>query len=212
MLNLPELANPVASPDEAKSCLKPYYRTFKKCIDDGWQQLVEYPKRHTLDPRAQACFVNSAIVHNALAAFSGLEGVKPVKGGNTFFLYIGAEIKTRFKKLDRRGTYRNFPTDRQMMLLTQQRNIPGILPGTYLTLGWILDRLQQQIVRHLITLQVGKKVFYEIDIDEELAGMTPQVTPMRPAPAQDTTAKKRRVRPRQHPIEKPKSKGTSAGE
>ncbi|MGB9119396.1 MAG: hypothetical protein WCE73_02145 [Candidatus Angelobacter sp.] len=205
------MANPVVSLEEAKASLRPHYRTLKNCIDDGYQQLVEYPKRHTLDARAQACFANSAIVHNALAAFSSVDGVKPIKGGNTFFIVIGAEINARFKKLDGRKRYRNLMTTRQLQL-QQQCHIPGILPGTYLTLGYVSDPLQQRIARHLVTLQVGKKVHYEIDIDEELAGTVPLVMTMPVTPAQDTSTKRRRVQPRQQPITKPKFKGTSAGQ
>ena len=211
MFKHPELANPVVTLEEAKSALTPYYEIAVRCIDDGYQQLVDDPKRHTLDARAQACVANSAIVHRAATAFSGLANVKPHKGGNTFFIFFGAEIKARFKKLDAKKRYKNLMTKRQMQLQTQC-HIPGILPGTYLTLGYAPDKLQQKIERHLITLQIGKNVYYEIDIDEELAGTVPQVTTMPITPTQGTSAKPRRVRPRQQPMEKPKAKGTSAGQ
>jgi hypothetical protein len=215
MINVPHFANPVMSLVEAKAVLKPYYATVRQCIDDGWRQWMEYPLQHTMDSRARACFVNSAIVYNAKKALHAEDDVKIETGGNTTFFVIGAELKTRFKMLHgKKLTYSNYPTMRQMLLLTQQYNIPGILPGTYLTIGWTLDSLKQNITRHLITLQAGDSPYYTIDLDKELVSALPAIAAMPAIQPSTETAKPRRVRPRQQPTgkEKPQTKAKSAGQ
>jgi hypothetical protein len=134
MLNLPEFANPILSKEEAAGLLRPYFSEFRKIEDEAWQEWMDLPNRHKLDNRARANAVHCFIVHRALERFAKIKGTKPVRGGNTFWLYIGEHIKTRFKKLDRDKLYRNYPTAIQLKLALQG-NIPGILPGTYLTLG-----------------------------------------------------------------------------
>ena len=209
MLNQPEFANPILSKEEATETLRPYFSDFRKIEDDAWGEWLAYHKRHKLDNRARAAFIHCFLVELALEKFSKRKGTKAVRGGNTFWLYIGDHIKTRFKKLDRKKLYRNYPT-RTQLKLALQGNIPGILPGTYLTLGYLLDELEQAIERHLVTLQMGKKVIYEIDIDAELAQTTAPVVPM-PTPAAPPTTE-RRVRPRRIAVAKEaKARGNVAG-
>ncbi|MDT8068442.1 MAG: hypothetical protein ROO76_09790 [Terriglobia bacterium] len=216
MINHPHLANSILTEAEAKALLKPYFPTIKKCIDDAWDEWLALDKRHRFDKRARAAFLHSMITHNALAAFAKHEDAKTVPGNGTFWLYIGDHIKSRFKKLDRNRRYRNYPTNTQLKLEIQG-NIPGVLPGTYLTLGYLLDPLEQKVAHHLVTLQIRKKILYAIDIDAELASATVPVVQI-PAPVKTVTeaqTEKRRVRPRGERREtevKAKSKGTFAGE
>jgi hypothetical protein len=208
MLNLPEFANPILSKEEAADFLRPHFSEFRKIEDEAWQEWMDLPNRHKLDNRARANNVHCFIVHRALERFSKVKGTKPVRGGNSFWLYIGDQIKTRFKKLDRKKLYRNYPTATQLKLALQG-NLPGILPGTYLTLGYLLDALEQKIERHLVTLQLGKRIIYEIDIDAELGATGTPVVPM-PAPMLPPP-QERRVRPRRIANKQEKVKGNAAG-
>jgi hypothetical protein len=202
MLNLPELANPVLSCEESKQQLNPYFLKFIECINGAWKQWSDYSLRHTMDNRARASMVNAAIVYRAKAAFAGLAPeVKFTATGNSFFLYIGDHIKIRFKKFTADGRYSNLMTGRQIALLQQQSNIPGVLPGTYLTVGYQLDKLEQNIQSRMVTLQVKKTIKYFIDLDEEVASIS-KVTAMPPMPI--PAPAKRRVKPR-------KAKGHAAG-
>ena len=130
MLNLPEFANPVLSKEEAADLLRPFFSDFRHIIDEAWQEWMDITSRHKLDNRARAGAMHCLIVHRALEKFSTTKGMKTVRGGGTFWLYIGEHIKTRFKKLDAKLLYRNYPTETQLKL-ELQGNIPGILPGTY---------------------------------------------------------------------------------
>lgn len=213
MLNIPEFANPILSKEEATDFLRPHFPDFVKIEDGAWQEWMDLPNRHKLDNRARANNVHCFIVHRALDEFSKTAGTKAIRGGNTFWLHIGDHIKTRFKKLDRKKLYRNYPTATQLKLAFQG-NIPGILPGTYLTLGYLLDDLEQKIERHLVTLQIGKRIVYEIDIDAELGAKATPVVAMPVVPVQPT-APVRRVRPRRGvkpaTAKEQKAKGNAAG-
>lgn len=208
MLNLPELANPVLSKEEAANLLRPFFSDFRQIIDDAWQEWMEITNRHKLDNRARAGAVHCLIAHRALERFSRTKGAKAVRGGGTLWLYIGEHIKTRFKKLDEKLLYRNYPTATQLQL-ELQGNIPGILPGTYLTLGYVLDDLQQSVARHLVTLQVRKRVVYEIEMDAELGATGTTVVPM-PVPVFPPT-QERRVRPRRVAKKEAQAKGNAVG-
>lgn len=211
MLNVPGLANPVLSSDEAKRQLQPYFEKFIECINGAWKQWIEYPLRHTLDNRARASFIYAATVYRAKATFSGLEPfLKFTSTGNSFFLYVGDHVKLRFKKLCADGTYSNLMTRRQIALQLQQ-NIPGMLPGTYLTVGYKLDKLQQNIQERMVTLQVNNTIKYFIDLDEEVAsGDSGKITPMSPAPSPSPA--RRRVKPRDNAKKNTgKAKGHAAG-
>jgi hypothetical protein len=209
MLNLPELANPVLSKEEAADLLRPFFSGFRDIIDEAWQEWMELPNRHKLDNRARANAVHCFIVHRALEKYSKSKSAKAVRGGNTFWLYFGDHIKARFKKLDGKLLYRNYPTGNQLKL-ELQGNIPGILPGTYLTLGYVLDELEQSVARHLVTLQVRKRVIYEIDMDAELGATGTTVVPM-PAPVLPSAPQERRVRPRRVAKKEAQAKGNAVG-
>jgi hypothetical protein len=214
MLNLSEFANPILSKQEATELLHPHFAEIRQCMDEAWQEWLATPSRHKLDNRARAANVHCFIVHGALEKFLKKHGTKPVRTGNSFWLYIDDHIRARFKKLDHKRRYRNYPTAAQLQLAFQG-NIPGILPGTYLTLGYQLDTLQQAIAAHVVTLQMGKKIIYEIDIDAELGATATPVVPMpTPKPVQPA-ATERRVRPRRGVKEatakEQKAKGNAVG-
>lgn len=210
MLNLPELANPVLSKEESADLLRPLFSDFRRIIDDAWQEWMELVTRHPrVDKRARAATIHCFIVHRALEKFSKTKGTKAVRGGGTLWLYISDQIKARFKKLDGKLLYRNYPTATQLKL-ELQGNIPGILPGTYLTLGYVLDDLEQSVARHLVTLQVRKRVIYEIDMDAELGATGTPVVPM-PAPVLPSAPQERRVRPRRVAKKEAQAKGNAVG-
>jgi hypothetical protein len=180
-----------------------------------WPRRLQAPGRSCrAGNRARASFVNAAIVYRAKAAFAGLEpDVKFTATGNSFFLYIGDHIKIRFKKFTDDGRYSNLMTGRQIALLEQQNNIPGIVPGTYLTVGYQLDKLQQSIQCRMVTLQLKKGIEYFIDLDEEVASMN-KVTAMPSVPPPMAPPAKRRVKPRTNVnkiTKNNKAKGHAAG-
>lgn len=172
MIKHAEFANPVLSEAEARSLLSPHFGPLVKCVRDAWAQWESYPHRHALDARARAAFMSAFFSHRARAVFPDFSD-----SGNTFFLYFGNEAKLRLKKLKSNGTYSNIMTGRQLRLL-RQMNIPGILPGTYLTLGYQLDFSEQSIAHIGVTLQSGKQVVYRIDLDE--ASSASSATPVFP--------------------------------
>jgi hypothetical protein len=165
MIKHPDFANPVLSKEEAREVFSPYVEKFRKVISDTWHQWETCPQRHALDARARASFISSFFRHFAKSAFAGDTRVTYTENGNSFFLYVGKDAKVRLKKLRANGTYSNIMTGRQLRLI-KQMDIPGMLPGTYLTIGYQLDDSQQKIRHKKITLQSYRGIIYSIDLDD----------------------------------------------
>jgi hypothetical protein len=195
MINLPEFANPVLSEKEARRIFAPYYEKLIGCINGAWEQWEVCPQRHALDARTRASFISSLFRHLAKAAFNNDldSNVSHSDSGNSFFLYIGIDAKARLKKLKPNGRYSNIMTGRQLMLM-KQMNIPGILPGTYFTIGYQLDDLQQRIQRRKITLQSSKGIIYSIDLDDAVSAAPAAGVSVMPQTPPSSTGSRARAR------------------
>jgi len=190
MLKHPEFANPVLSEKEARDLFAPYASKIVALMNSAWRQWENCPQRIMLDARARASFLSSVFRHEAKVAFVGDSNISFTEKGNSFFLYLGSEAKARFKKLKPNGEYSNIMTGLQLKLM-KQMNIPNILPGTYLTIGYQLDPLQQKIQSRKITLQSSKGVIYMIDLDQAASASAPSVTVMPQAPPQSNVPRAR---------------------
>jgi hypothetical protein len=182
------------SKDDAERCLGPYLPTIKTCIDGGWAAWKQHyaAREHVLDARARASIVYCETLALAKAAFDGAEGVRFVKKRGLSLSYIG-EVALRFKKLKRNGTCSNVPTQQQRCL-QMQIEIPGFLPSTYVNAGYVLDPLQQEIERVLVSCQLADKVIWSIRPGQDGRGTSGGlVTRLPVAPALRPA---RRVRPR----------------
>jgi hypothetical protein len=208
MLNHPEFANPVLSEEETRSLFAPHAPTIAALINRVWKQWESCPQRSMLDARTRASFLSSLFRHEIKNVFGGSDksGVHFTEDGNSFFLYFGDQAKMRFKKLDANGKYSNIMTRVQLQLI-KQVNMP-FMPGTYLTIGYQLDALQQGILSKKITLQSRSGVVYAIDLDElaSASGKAPNVTPMPQVPPQ-IDAPRARARKGAVPAKKKKSSG-----
>lgn len=191
MLKHPDFANPVLSEKEARELFAPYASKIVALMNSAWRQWESCPQRTMLDARTRASFLSSVFRHEAKAAFSTDPNVSFTEKRNSFFLYLGTEAKARFKKLKPNGKYSNVMTGLQLKLM-KQMNIPNILPGTYLTIGYHLDPLQQTMQSRKITLQSTKSVIYSIDLDQAASATAPpSVTIMPQAPPQPNAPRAR---------------------
>jgi hypothetical protein len=183
---------------EAENCLSPHYRTLKKCLDGGWEAWHEYySHRHVvLDARARAAIVYCEIINLAKTLFAESD-VKVVRKRAMYVLYIGDDIVLRFKKL-RNGAPSNVPTGQQR-LFHKQEPIPGILPGTFVSAGYELDRIERAIARTLVVARLDGKEVWSLDLN--ISGGDQGVVEVMPiAPTSPT--KTRRVRLRREEAEK----------
>jgi hypothetical protein len=209
MLTLPEFANPVLSEQETRNLFGPYAARLIAVKDKIWAQWLGCPQRTMLDARTRASFLSALFWHEVKGSFEGDPNIHVTHNGGSIFLYIGTEAKTRLKKLKTDGTYSNIMTRTQLNLI-KQMNMP-FMPGTYLTIGYQLDPLEQRIASLRITLQSTKGVVYAIDLDEMAASSSsaPAVTPMPQVPPQTNAP---RARARKDALKRIKKEKTSGQE
>lgn len=206
MLTHPDFANPVLSEEEARNLFAPYAAKIVAAIIRVWAEWEICPQRAMLDARTRASFLNALFWHEIKRIFDGDPNIHVTQNGNSIFMYVGTQAKMRFKKLKPNGMYSNIMTRVQLQLI-RQVNMP-FMPGTYLTIGYQLDDLQQGILSKKITLQSRSGVVYAIDLDElaSASGTAPNVTPMPQVPPQ-IDGPRARARKEAVPAAKKKSKG-----
>ncbi|MGC2637368.1 MAG: hypothetical protein WA294_09335 [Acidobacteriaceae bacterium] len=176
----------VLSLQEAEDRIHPYKELLNQCIRYGWTAyMTDYAsKHHLLSARARAAIVFDEIRHRAEVVFGAMSDVRFVPHPNSFMLYIGDDIALRFKKLKNNNLCSNINT-RQQLLFQAQMRLPGILAGTLVHAGYLLDELQQEIIRTMVVCQFENRVLWTIRLTDE-AGEAIIITP--PAPTVEPPA------------------------
>ena len=130
-------------------------------------------KHHVLHARARAAIVFDEIVFCALEEFPTIPGVvKAVRTASTFMLYIGDSITLRFKKIRKNGRCSNILTRQQILFRAQvQLNLPTMLDGTLVSAGYVLDDLQQEVLRKTVVCHLHNRVLWEIPLAVDTAAI-----------------------------------------
>jgi hypothetical protein len=154
--------------EEAEEILAPYRERLNRCIQHGWDVWKnDYQhKEHILHARARAAIIFDEIVFCALEEFPNILGeVKAVRSASTFMLYIGDSITLRFKKIRKNGRCSNILTKQQVLFRRQvQLNLPTMLDGTLVSAGYVLDDLQQELLRKSIVCHLDDSVLWEMPL------------------------------------------------
>lgn len=172
----------------AESILSPILSKIQRCIEDAWKTWNAFyaPQHHILDARARASIVYCHIVANAAAVFQGVPDVTVGRKRGIFRLFIGSDIALRFKKARKNGTTSNISTHQQK-LIDLQLSIPEILPGTMLNGVYVLDELQREIKKIMVTHQMDGSVQWSLLITGD-----PQTPVPMPIPSGGPSPKSRR--------------------
>jgi len=154
------------------------YRSMHEILDDLGDDLIDdfdaiareaHEKYRAYDPsvliehdaRAQASCTYTHMVAAADRRFVAREGVVPLEiRGLKVWLFEGAGIVVRFKKMDEDGRTRNYPT-KQALAFDRQLELPGIPPKPVrLTAGYLLDPSGTELVRAQISRPEGRSVLW----------------------------------------------------
>jgi hypothetical protein len=157
--------NYVLTLEKAEELFQPYKALLAECIQLGWDAWHSFykPKHHILRSRSRATIVYDEIVSYVGQKFSGLPEVVFKSFRSSFLLYIGDSITVRFKKFNKYGRCSNIRTHQQY-LFGLQMEIPGMKTGTMFQAGYVLDELQQNIVKKAIVCEFGNRVLYSIEL------------------------------------------------
>lgn len=166
--------------EEAEERINRYREVLDECIRFGWDAFMnDYKdKHHILSARSRAAIVFDEIRSRSQVVFSAMEGVAFVPRPNSFMLYLGDDIALRFKKLRRNGLCSNINTHQQM-LFQAQMCLPGILAGTLVHAGYLLDDLQREVIKTLVVCQFENRVLWTINLTDEAGGAI-VITPTSP--------------------------------
>jgi hypothetical protein len=200
--------------EEAEELLKPYVELLNRCIQHGWDayQNDYATKHHLLSARSRATIVFDEIIARAEQEFNGIDGVKFVRKSNSFMLYIGDKATVRFKKIRKSGRCSNIDTRQQVLFKAQaQFRLPGMLEGTLLHAGYLLNDIERDIRRKMVVCQLNNRVLWQFELRSEAAAQ-PVIT-MQPKPQPPQPQKPRFVvKPSAEEVKKPKAKDAKAGE
>lgn len=108
-----------------------------------------YNPAHLIEhsPRAQATCIYDHMVAEATRRFDGNGAVRPLEQRGLLLWAFGDHTLIRFKKMDEDGRTRNYPT-KQALAFDRQYRLEGLPPdATRITVGYLLDETQINIVR-----------------------------------------------------------------
>jgi hypothetical protein len=140
--------------------LSPALDTLDAIPRRAFQIYRAYNPEHLLDhdPRTQATCVYSHMAAEAIRQFAGRADIveREVRGLRLWM--IEDHTVMRFKKMDEDGTTRNYPT-KQAKAFDYMQELPGIprLP-TRITVGYVLDATETQILRVQLARPNGRRV------------------------------------------------------
>ncbi len=188
MSNVSSEGQHILTLQEAEEILSPYRDRLNRCIQHGWDVWKnDYQhKHHLLQARARAAIIFDEIAYCALAEFPAGPGLKVVRTPSTLMLYIGDSLTLRFKKIGKNGRCSNVLTKQQLLFKAQaQLSFPTMLDGTLVSAGYVLDDLQQNLVRKIVVCHLDNDVLWELSLATVESPVVEFVPPVPSAPAQD---------------------------
>lgn len=141
----------ILSPSAVQRRLKSFESKLAAAVRRAWQRYVltiAPAFKHAPPNTMRANAVQALIIEEVTEAFPNR--VFRAKGRS--FLWIAEDLIVQFKKLDRRGRTRNYPTQTALRF-NAQLDIPGIPSATRATIGYQLDKLGTRIVALSVVLQ-----------------------------------------------------------
>lgn len=179
---------PLPTKDEAERVVAPiadlFRQVFKNSAED-W--LTLYDKlRHILSSRSRSTIFHDHIVYHAQSVFASVPGIRAFMQRGIFTVCVSEQVDFRFKKLDSKMRASNVRTE-QSRKYSMQLRLEGFEDLPRLTAGYSLDELQLGLAQMCVTLQVGRRIEYIVDLNGS-AGQ--QLIPF-PAPAPAPSGKSR---------------------
>jgi hypothetical protein len=151
----------------ADGILQPHYSGFQSIVQGAWADYKNLPDkdRAQFSPTARANCVHSFMVFRARAYFMRIPKAYETASFGQILFGINGQVLIRFKKLKKNRMPSNYPTTHAVDFAAQL-NLPGIEPAARVTVGYILNKNQTEIIAILVTYIVGKTIVWTIDIDE----------------------------------------------
>jgi hypothetical protein len=178
--------SPRLAREDAEALLEPYLLEVRECYNHAWEawetlgdKLPEI--RRVLSASARARFIYDVTTDRARRVFGDPErqGVRVLVVRGLFVLDIGGMALVRFKKLRPNLTTCGIPTGQQQLFAHQQQ-LPGMpLHATKLVAGYLLNAVEDEIDRVLVTCSVDTRLEWAFEIPRDGGA---QIVQFEPAP------------------------------
>lgn len=173
----------ILSPSAVQRRLKRFESRLAEAVRRAWDRYLSKVApvfKHAPPTRLRANAVQALIIEEVTEMFP--ERVFRARGRS--LLWIAEDLIVQFKKLDRRGRPRNYPTQTALRF-NAQLDIPGIPAATRATIGYQLDKVGTKLVALSVVLQ-DRHGIDRWDLGEAETPVLPLVaapasTPRRPA-------------------------------
>jgi hypothetical protein len=167
MNNLRPWQLPLFKKNLADGILQPHYGGFQSIIQGAWSDYLNLPDRTRaqFSATARANCVHSFMIFRARSYFMRIPKAYETTSYGQILFGINGEILIRFKKLKRNRRPSNYPT-RHAIDFAAQLNLPGIEPAARVTVGYVLNRTQTEIMEVLVTYSVADKIIWSLQIEE----------------------------------------------
>lgn len=160
--------------EDARKILNPFMDELIASANDGMNHFGTFSPEHLLPfrKRTKACMLNDAIVTAATHRFENAKGIALNDDYETKFFIFDGRLALRYKKMDCGDTPKNIRTDRQDDVAFHVLELAGIETLTFVTFGYWLNPLWNEIVRMKLLCKWGCTTEWSIPLIE---GAQPQL-------------------------------------
>jgi hypothetical protein len=170
-----------------KSKLSPYEGRIRSVIDLAWSDYLSIPVRHKfLYARTRANSVFDLIAGNILSEFDGDKNVRVLQKDESIKLLVDDVLLVRVKKANESGLGSNVPTQSVMAFVSQEPEIPGLLPDIYkVEICYFEDLTGAEIASVKVTARDNNKLLWSYEIERSV-GSSAEIVPFPNGTVDDT--------------------------
>lgn len=178
MNNLRPRQLPLFRRNLADGILQPHYQGFLSIVQGAWADYLNLPAkdRAQFSPTTRANCVHNFMIFRARAYFLRIPKSYETESSGQILFGIDGKVLIRFKKLRKNKLPSNYPTTHAVEFAAQM-TLPGVERAARVTVGYILNKSQTEILTILVTYCIGDRIIWTIDIDEPGEGTGFNVVP-----------------------------------
>lgn len=157
-----------------QNLLGPIEATLAKCVSDGWTRFQEIADRVPIGPgfaRTRANLVWHFIADEACHSLSNIPDMLIRRTPHTVWFHYKGKVLFRFKKLDRDGFSKNFPTQQALAWHDPQAELLTDQAGHRLDIGYTLDPTESEIDDVRVICRNGGALEWQYCIESTNAGV-----------------------------------------
>jgi len=151
------------SKESVKKALTPHVPEINSILREAWNYFLEIPESaRMIFPRTRANIVWEKISTNAINVFSQYENIQVVKIQGSLWYLLNDALMFRFKKGDRGGYTRNYPTQQSLAFHNPQSSLVPELERFEIV--YVLNKTETDIEDILVVARKNNVIDYMYSI------------------------------------------------